>query len=51
MFGILPDYAASRVPLALASRQYVIENGQIIWSGTTGELQGERGEIERMIGL
>ena len=40
-----------KVPMALASRQYLIENGQIIWSGTTAELKEDQGEIERLIGF
>jgi len=39
------------VPMALASRQYVIENGQIVWSGTTDELRNSQAEIETMVGL
>ena len=40
-----------KVPLALASRQYLIENGQIVWSGTTDELRNSQAEIETMVGL
>ena len=40
-----------KVPMALASRQYVIENGRIVWSGTTDELKAGRREVEALIGF
>ncbi len=40
-----------KVPLALASHQYLIENGQIVWSGSTDALRDNQAEIERMVGL
>jgi len=40
-----------KVPMALASRQYVIENGQIIWSGTTEELRAQQKEVEGLVGF
>ena len=39
------------VPLALASRQYVIENGQIVWTGTTDALRRNQREIEGLVGF
>jgi len=40
-----------RVPRALASRQYLIENGQMVWSGGTAELVANLATIEQLIGL
>jgi branched-chain amino acid transport system ATP-binding protein len=40
-----------KVPLALASRQYLIENGQVIWQGTTDALRANQHEVEAMMGL
>lgn len=40
-----------KVPMALASRQYVIENGQIIWSGTTDDLRENQREVESLVGF
>ncbi|MGR3575028.1 MAG: ABC transporter ATP-binding protein [Sagittula sp.] len=40
-----------RVPMKLAHRQYVIDHGTIRWSGTTAELQANRGEIEKLISV
>jgi branched-chain amino acid transport system ATP-binding protein len=31
-----------KVPLKLARRQFVIDNGRVVWSGTTAELQANR---------
>jgi len=39
------------VPMALASRQYVIENGQIVWQGTTDQLRGAKAEVEALLGF
>ena len=39
------------VPMALASRQYVMENGQIVWTGTTAALRAAQGEVEALLGL
>ena len=39
------------VPMALASRQYVIENGQIVWEGTTDQLRGAKAEVEALLGF
>jgi branched-chain amino acid transport system ATP-binding protein len=40
-----------KVPLALAARQYVIDNGRLIWSGTTDDLVKNRVEIEALLGF
>ena len=40
-----------KVPMALASRIYLIENGQILWSGTTDELRENQRDIENMVGF
>lgn len=33
----------------LASRQYLIDSGRIVWSGTTEEFTAQRADIERML--
>ncbi len=40
-----------RVPLKLAERQFVIDNGRILWTGTTAELQANRAQIETLISV
>ncbi|MEX1035074.1 MAG: ABC transporter ATP-binding protein [Sneathiella sp.] len=40
-----------KVPLKLAKRQYLIDNGHIRWSGKTEELLAEREKIEGLISL
>ena len=40
-----------KVPMALASRQYVIENGSVVWTGTTEELRASRRDVEALIGF
>ncbi|WP_373086573.1 ABC transporter ATP-binding protein [Sneathiella sp.] len=40
-----------KVPLKLAQRQYMIDNGHIRWSGKTEELLAEREKIEGLISL
>jgi len=40
-----------RVPLAVAHRQYIIDNGRIVWRGTTSELMADRGMVERYLGV
>jgi branched-chain amino acid transport system ATP-binding protein len=40
-----------KVPLALASRQYLIENGRVIWQGTTEALRANQQEVEALMGL
>jgi branched-chain amino acid transport system ATP-binding protein len=39
------------VPLKLARRQFVIDNGRVVWSGTTAELQADRARIESLISV
>ncbi|SLN23849.1 ABC transporter ATP-binding protein [Oceanibacterium hippocampi] len=40
-----------KVPLKLAQRQYVIDNGRIQWHGQTGELLENQEKIEALISL
>lgn len=40
-----------KVPLKLAQRQYMIDNGHIRWSGKTEELLAQREKIEGLISL
>jgi len=40
-----------KVPMPLASRQYVIENGQIIWSGATEQIRQNQRAVETLIGF
>jgi len=40
-----------KVPLKLARRQFVIDNGRVVWSGTTAELQADRARIESLISV
>jgi branched-chain amino acid transport system ATP-binding protein len=40
-----------KVPLKLARRQFVIDNGRVVWSGTTAELQADRVRIESLISV
>jgi len=40
-----------KVPMALASRQYVIENGRIAWTGTTAAMQAGEGEVAALLGF
>jgi branched-chain amino acid transport system ATP-binding protein len=40
-----------KVPLKLAHRQFVIDNGRIVWSGTTAALQEDRARIESLISV
>lgn len=40
-----------KVPLKLAHRQFVIDNGRVVWSGTTAELQADRARIESLISV
>jgi|TARA_R100000005_G_scaffold96723_1_gene86726 branched-chain amino acid transport system ATP-binding protein len=40
-----------KVPLKLAERQYLIDNGHIRWSGKTDELLAEREKIEGLISI
>lgn len=38
-----------KVPMKLAHRQYVLDHGQVAWSGTTQELDAQRTHVERLI--
>ena len=49
--GILLVEQNLRVPLKLAQRQFVIDNGRMVWSGTTAELQADRQKIESLISV
>ena len=40
-----------RVPMKLAHRQYVVDNGTVQWTGTTAELLANREEIEKLISV
>ncbi len=40
-----------RVPLAVAHRQFVMDNGRIVWSGTTAELLGNRALVEQYLAV
>ena len=40
-----------RVPMKLAHRQYVIDHGTMVWSGTTAELQADRDRVEALISV
>ena len=40
-----------RVPLAVAHRQFIIDNGRIVWRGTTAELLQDRATVERYISI
>jgi branched-chain amino acid transport system ATP-binding protein len=40
-----------RVPLAVAHRQFIIDNGRIVWRGTTAELIADRTTVERYLGV
>jgi branched-chain amino acid transport system ATP-binding protein len=40
-----------RVPLAIAHRQFIIDNGRIAWRGTTAELLQDRATVERYLSI
>ncbi|MDG9696181.1 ATP-binding cassette domain-containing protein, partial [Streptomyces sp. DH17] len=40
-----------RVPLKLAQRQFVRDNGRMVWSGTMTELLTDRAKIEALISV
>jgi branched-chain amino acid transport system ATP-binding protein len=40
-----------RVPLAVAHRQFVMDNGRIVWSGTTQELLGNKAMVEQYLAV
>jgi len=49
--GILLVEQNLRVPLKLASRQFIIDNGRMVWSGTTAELLADRTRVEGLISI
>ena len=40
-----------RVPLKIAHRQYIIDNGAIVWRGSTAELLAKRPLVESYLGI
>jgi branched-chain amino acid transport system ATP-binding protein len=40
-----------RVPLAVAHRQFIVDNGRIVWQGTTAELLKDRVTVERYLSI
>ena len=40
-----------RVPLKIAHRQYIIDNGAIVWQGSTAELLANRPLVESYLGI
>ncbi|GLS79620.1 ABC transporter ATP-binding protein [Paracoccus marinus] len=40
-----------RVPMKLAHRQYVIDHGAMLWSGTTADLLADRARVEALISI
>jgi branched-chain amino acid transport system ATP-binding protein len=38
-----------KVPMRLANRQYVLDHGAVAWSGTSKELNAQRGHVESII--
>jgi branched-chain amino acid transport system ATP-binding protein len=40
-----------RVPLAVAHRQFIVDNGRIVWRGTTAELLKDRATVERYLSI
>ena len=40
-----------RVPLKIAHRQYIIDNGAMVWSGATADLLADRPLVERHLGI
>jgi branched-chain amino acid transport system ATP-binding protein len=40
-----------KIPLSLAHRQYIIENGVIVWKGSTSELIDDKQNVEKYICL
>ncbi len=40
-----------KIPLKIAHRQYVIENGMIVWEGTSAELLKDKKTVESYISL
>ena len=37
--------------MRIADRHYIIENSSIVWSGTSGDLQGNRQQLDRYLGI
>jgi branched-chain amino acid transport system ATP-binding protein len=37
--------------LTVADEVYILETGKIAWKGLPGELQGNRGTLERLLGV
>ena len=37
--------------MRIADRHYIIEKGSIVWSGTSGDLQGNRQQLDRYLGI
>ena len=40
-----------RVPLRIAHRQYIIDNGAIVWQGSTADLLADRTLVESYVGI
>ncbi|MGG5149200.1 ABC transporter ATP-binding protein [Alcaligenes aquatilis] len=38
-----------KVPMKLAQRQYVLDHGQVVWSGTNEELDAQRAHVESLL--
>ena len=49
--GILLVEQNLKVPLKLAQRQYVIDNGRLVWSGSTADLLSQREKVEALISI
>ena len=49
--GILLVEQNLKVPLKLAHRQYVIDNGRMVWTGSTAELLANRAKVEALISV
>ncbi|MES2483489.1 MAG: ABC transporter ATP-binding protein [Pseudomonadota bacterium] len=49
--GILLVEQNFKVPLALAQRQYVIDSGKLVWSGTMAQFVEDRANVERMVSV
>ncbi|MCE1243735.1 ABC transporter ATP-binding protein [Oryzomicrobium sp.] len=47
--GIILVEQNLKVPMKLAHRQYVLDHGQVVWSGTSAELQQQRQLVENLI--
>ncbi len=49
--GIVLVEQKLKVPLLLASRHYVMEDGRVVWSGTTEALRANPGGVEGLLGF